>query len=148
MTEEIPMTTDLYKDKTILIVDDNKLTRKLISKYLDDMGFEKVFFAVNATEALSFLRQNRIDLLLTDIHMPIVSGLSLLKTIRNTASLKKLKVLVISSENGLQYIKTALTLGINGYLVKPIQQADLQKKIELVFNPTKESSAISQEQQQ
>ncbi len=137
-----------YKDKSILIVDDNKLVRKILSKYLDDMGFEEVFFAGNATEALSFLRQNRIDLLLTDIHMPVVSGLTLLKTIRNTASLKELKVLVISSENGLQYIKTALTLGINGYLVKPIQKADLQKKIELVFNPTKESSANSQEQQQ
>ncbi|MCD6430959.1 MAG: response regulator [Deltaproteobacteria bacterium] len=139
------MTTDLYKDKTILIVDDNKLIRKLISKYLDDMGFGEVFFAVNATDALSFLRQNRIDLLLTDIHMPIVSGLTLLKTIRNTASFKQLPVLVISSENGLEYVKTALTLGINGYLIKPIQQADLQKKIEAVFKATKESA---QEQQQ
>ena len=128
----------IYEDKTVLIVDDNKLVRKIISKYLDDMGFGQVSFAVNATETLTFLKQNRVDLLLTDIHMPVVSGLTLLKTIRNTASLKQLPVLVISSENGLEYVKTAMTLGISGYLVKPIQQADLQKKIEAVFK-TKDS---------
>ena len=127
------------KDKTILIVDDNKLVRTIISKYLDDMGFKEIFFAVNATEALTFLKHNQVDLLLSDIHMPVVSGLTLLKTIRNTASFKELPVLVISSENGLEYVKTAMTLGISGYLIKPIQQADLQKKIAAVFQ-TEESS--------
>ncbi len=127
------MPISLYKDKAILIVDDNKLVRKIISKYLDSMGFEEVFFAENATEALTFLKQHQVDLLLTDIHMPIVSGLTLLKTIRNSAAFKQLKVLVISSENGLEYIKSAITMGISGYLIKPIQQADLQKKIEAVF---------------
>ena len=122
-----------YKDKTLLIVDDNKLVRKIINQYLNKMGFEEIFFAENATEALTFLRQNQVDLLLTDIHMPVVSGLTLLKTIRNNPTFKNLKVLVISSENGLQYIKTAMSLGINGYLVKPIQENDLQKKIEAVF---------------
>ena len=133
-----------YKDKTILIVDDNKLVRKIIGKYLDDMGFEKVSFAVNATEAMTFLKHNQVDLLLTDIHMPVVSGLTLLKTIRNTAKFKQLPVLVITSENELQYVKTALTLGIGGYLVKPIQQADLQEKIAAVFQ-TEESSSDLQE---
>ena len=129
----------IYKNKTILVVDDNKLVRKIISKYLDDLDFKEVSFAVNATEAMTFLKHNQIDLLLCDIHMPVVSGLTLLKTIRNTAPLKNLPVLVISSENGLQYVKTALALGISGYLVKPIQQADLQKKIAAVFE-TEESS--------
>ena len=129
----------IYEEKTILVVDDNKLVRKIISKYLDDMGFKKVSFAVNASEALTFLKHNQVDLLLSDIHMPVVSGLTLLKTIRNTASLKELPVLVISSENGLEYVKTAMTLGISGYLIKPIQQADLQKKIAAVFQ-TEESS--------
>ena len=128
-----------YEDKTILVVDDNKLVRTIISKYLDDMGFKEVSFAVNATEALTFLKHNQVDLLLSDIHMPVVSGLTLLKTIRNTASFKELPVLVISSENGLEYVKTAMTLGISGYLIKPIQQADLQKKIAAVFQ-TEESS--------
>ncbi len=129
----------IYEEKTILVVDDNKLVRKIISKYLDDMGFKEIFFAVNATEALTFLKHNQVDLLLSDIHMPVVSGLTLLKTIRNTASFKELPVLVISSENGLEYVKTAMTLGISGYLIKPIQQADLQKKIAAVFQ-TEESS--------
>ncbi len=132
----------IYKEKNILVVDDNKLVRKILGKYLDDMGFEKISFATNATEAITFLKQNRVDLLLSDIHMPVVSGLTLLKTIRNTASLKKLPVLVISSENGLEYVKTALDMGINGYIVKPIQQADLEKKIEAIFqqkSPLKDS---------
>ena len=135
----------IYKDKAVLLVDDNKLLRKIIGKHLDDMGFGEVSFAANATEALIFLKHNRVDLLLTDIHMPVVSGLTLLKTIRNTAALKQLPVLVISSENELEYVKTALTLGISGYLVKPIQQAYLQKKIEAVFKATKESSQDLQE---
>ena len=131
--ETIPIMS-IYEDKAVLLVDDNKLLRKIIGKYLDDMGFGKVSSAGNATEALIFLKHNRVDLLLTDIHMPIVSGLTLLKTIRNTASLKQLPVLVISSEIELEYVKTALTLGISGYLVKPIQQDNLQKKIEAVFD--------------
>ena len=125
----------IYKEKNILVVDDNKLVRKIIGKYLDAMGFGEISFAQNATDALTFLKQNRVDLLLSDIHMPVVSGLTLLKTIRNTASLKQIPVLVISSENELKYIKTAMTLGISGYMVKPIQQADLEKKIESVFQP-------------
>ena len=130
------------KDKTILIVDDNKLVRTIISKYLDDMGFKEIFFAVNATEALTFLKHNQVDLLLSDIHMPVVSGLTLLKTIRNTAAFQDLPVLVISSENGLEYVKSALTLGISGYLIKPIQQADLQKKIAIVFQTEKSSQDL------
>lgn len=128
----------IYKDKSILVVDDNKLVRKIIGKYLGDMGFGEVSFATTATEAMTFLKQNRVDLLLSDIHMPVVSGLTLLKNIRNTASLKHLPVLVISSENGLEYIKTALSMGISGYIVKPVQQDDLKKKIEAVFKPKPE----------
>ena len=124
----------IYKEKAILVVDDNKLIRKIIGKYLDDMGFGEIYFATNATEALTSLKQNRVDIVLSDIHMPVVSGLTLLKTIRNTASLKELPVLVISSENGLEYVKSALKMGINGYIVKPIQQADLEKKIAAIFS--------------
>ena len=134
----------IYKEKSILVVDDNKLIRKIIGKYLDDMGFGDISFAANATEALTFLKQNRVDILLSDIHMPVVSGLTLLKTIRNTASLKELPVLVISSENGLEYVKTAMGMGINGYIVKPIQQADLENKIAAIFQP-KSSLKDSQE---
>ena len=134
----------IYKEKSILVVDDNKLVRKIIGKFLDDMGFGDISFATNATEALTFLKQNRVDILLSDIHMPVVSGLTLLKTIRNTAALKELPVLVISSENSLNYVKTALSMGISGYIIKPIQQADLEKKIEAVFS-TKNSLKNSQE---
>ncbi|MCK5680761.1 response regulator [bacterium] len=123
-----------YTEKSVLVVDDNKVVRTIVGKYLADMKFKEISFATNATEALTLLKQNHVDLLLTDIHMPMVNGLTLLKTIRNTAKFKELPVLIISSENGLDYIKTAMSRKVSGYLVKPIQATDLKSKIDTIFN--------------
>lgn len=122
-----------YQDKIALIVDDNKMLHKLFGNYLKTIGFGESVSAYNATEAVSLLKQNRIDLILCDIHMPMVSGLTLLKTLRNSPAYKKIPVLLISSENGLEYVKTAMSIGIDGYLVKPVTQEDLEKKVASIF---------------
>ena len=66
----------------VLLVDDDRYARKSLGRVLSKLGFENITAAVDGKEALEFLGKNEIDLLLTDINMPRMNGLELLKSIR------------------------------------------------------------------
>lgn len=112
----------------VLIVDDSAAIRKIIKKTILISGFdvENFYEAGNGKEAFNILKDNWVDVVLTDIHMPEMGGITLLKKIREDDVLSSLPVIVISTEGREQKMKEALNLGANGYIKKPFKPEDIK----------------------
>jgi two-component system, response regulator YesN len=102
----------------VLIVDDDKLIREDIKLLLDwqKHGFCIAGEANNGREALTIIDTNKIDVIITDIYMPILNGIDLIKKIR--ADQPDIKVLVISNYDDFSYVKEAMKLGASDYILK------------------------------
>lgn len=118
------------KTTTILVVDDSAAMRSLLLATVESLGTVRVVQAANGFEALRVLPRESIDLILTDINMPDINGLELLSFVRNNPLYKSLPVVIISTEGSSKDIEKGMSLGANGYLVKPFvpdQLLDLLK---------------------
>lgn len=110
---------------TILIVDDEKKERDGIEKLIHRGNFElNVLKATNGEDALSVLSKQPIDILLTDIKMPFLDGISLLNQIPNR---KELFLILYSAYADFEYAQNAISLGVSKYLLKPINITDFNK---------------------
>jgi two-component system chemotaxis response regulator CheY len=108
------------RKKRVLVVDDATLVRLYYRKILEAAGFE-VVEALNGIEALELLPSGSVDLLIVDVNMPRMDGMTLLKTLRRKElPLASLPALVTSTESGEQDFAAARAAGANFYLVKPV----------------------------
>ena len=109
----------------VLIVDDGALIRLYYRETLESAGFE-VAEAINGIEALEKVLSERFNLVIVDINMPKMDGVSFLRALRSQeGDARSLPALVISSEAGEQDAAAARAAGANFYLVKPIAAPDL-----------------------
>ena len=116
----------------LIIADDEKWVRTAIRTLIP---FEKLDLtlsceASNGIEALELCRQHKPDILLTDIMMPGLTGLELIKEVRNI--LPALRIVVISGYNDFEYAKTAMKYGIIDYLLKPVDENELVQVLERI----------------
>jgi len=121
--------------KTILSVEDTAGIRRLIRMTLEYMGFH-VLEAADGAEGLAMARQHRPDLVLMDVRMPGISGLSACETMRSDSVLQGIPVVMLSSADHQADIDAGLASGAKAYLVKPFQPVEL---IELVTRLIEES---------
>ena len=105
--------------KKLLVVEDSKITRELIVSAIEDIGDFEIVEAGNGFEALKLLPRNRFSLILTDINMPDINGLELVKFIRSNEFYKSIPLIIISTEGSKRDREKGVALGANGYLVKP-----------------------------
>lgn len=103
----------------IMIVDDCSTTRKLLGLYLRAKGYEPVF-AENGLDALEKLGINSINIIITDLNMPYMDGLELVKNLRNDPESKHIPILMVTTEADEEERRKAFEAGVNGYLVKPV----------------------------
>lgn len=103
----------------IMIVDDCPTTRKLLGLYLRGRGFDLVF-AENGLDALEKLSREKISLVLSDLNMPYMDGMELLRSIRSNPTLSHIPFLMVTTEADEEEKKRALDSGADGYLVKPV----------------------------
>jgi two-component system, chemotaxis family, chemotaxis protein CheY len=119
----------------LLIVDDASLVRRYYRNTLAPAGFE-IDEALNGLEALEKLLLRPVDLLIVDINMPKMDGLTFLKTLRCQASdIASIPALVISTEAALSDFAAARAAGANFYLVKPIQPETLLRYVTMLCAP-------------
>ena len=108
--------------KRVLVIDDANLVRLYYRKALEEAGFE-VDEALNGIEALEKLTENPVDLLIIDINMPQMDGLTFLATIRSQQPpLSSIPALITSTEAREQDFASARAAGANFYLTKPVSQ--------------------------
>lgn len=108
----------------ILVVDDSLSVRKYASMILEAGGVD-VLTANNGIEALEILDEERVDLVLTDLEMPVMHGYELLTEMKRRPAVKNIPVAVITSRSGIQHQEKAFSLGAIGYLVKPFDEDSL-----------------------
>lgn len=105
--------------KKILIVDDSSSNLLLISNFLESEGFS-VTTCVKGREALAQLAKDNPDLLMLDLMMPDVDGITLLDSIRRNPDTAKLPVIIVSAVGEGDKKEAATKLGISGFISKPI----------------------------
>jgi two-component system chemotaxis response regulator CheY len=111
--------------KTILIVDDASLVRLYYRSILEPAGF-RIEEALNGVEALEKLQSAAVDLLIVDINMPLMDGLTMLETLRQMAlPIAATPALITSTESADKDFAAARAAGANYYLVKPVDRDSL-----------------------
>ncbi len=123
-------------DLGVLLVEDDEVTRTLVSRLLHDLGVRAVREAKDGVHALDLMRREGggIDLLICDLEMPRMGGLDLLHALRTSggAELSDIPVIVLTAHRDADTVKRAIAYGISGYLVKPVGKADLIKRLSFV----------------
>ena len=123
------------KNINILIVDDDKIVLKIEENILKKINLN-VFKAINGEEALTYINNSNIDLVLTDLNMPKLNGEELLIRIRKLKTMDELPVVVISSNKERVQISKLLKLGANDYLTKPFFKEELILRVNNLLNIT------------
>jgi two-component system chemotaxis response regulator CheY len=118
------------RNAKILIVDDMQTMRRLLKSALNGLGYVNVVDAEGGTTALALLESGDYSLLITDWNMPDMEGIDLHKAVRANDKLKSLPVLMVTAEAKKEQILEAAEAGVNGYVVKPFQPAQLKDKLD------------------
>ncbi len=116
----------------ILLVEDEPASAEYLAGVLrrDLPGMEVAGIAENGEEALRIIRQERVDIVVTDIKMPVMDGLELAEAVRT--SWPMIPVVIVSGYELFEYAKTALRFGVSDYLLKPVKARELAECLERV----------------
>jgi len=114
--------------KKVLLVDDAGVIRQVSSMTVKTAGFE-VTEAVNGKDALEKLKETRFDLLVTDINMPEMDGIELIKSVRTMEEYKFIPIIVLSTLSQEDKVKEGREAGASGWLFKPFNGRKLVETI-------------------
>lgn len=117
----------------VLIVDDTSTSRLLLRDALDQLGVTNVSFAIDGEKALKFMMDSPAHLVISDVNMPLLDGMGLLKAIRGYKPTQRVPFIMLTGQADRAVIEAAAKLGVNNYLVKPVTVAKLRVAIEAIF---------------
>jgi two-component system chemotaxis response regulator CheY len=124
-----------------LVVDDFSTMRRIVRNLLKELGFTNVDEAEDGVAALQKLRSASFDFVVSDWNMPNMTGIDLLRTIRQDPALKHLPVLMVTAEAKKENIVEAAQAGASGYIVKPFTAATLDEKLNKIFQTMQKANA-------
>lgn len=119
---------ELFLNK-ILIVDDVLSMRSLTKAILREAGFAHVFDAPDGQEALKLMQKVRVNIIVCDWNMPVMSGLEFFKAVQEDPKIAGTPFIMLTSSSEGSKVKEAVMAGITAYMIKPFKPADLVKKI-------------------
>lgn len=117
----------------VLVVDDMFNMRRTVKNMLRYIGFDQVSEAGDGAKAIEFLRQHRVDLVISDWNMPNMHGLDLLRKVRQIDGLKDVPFVMITAEVSEANIVQAAESEVDGYMIKPFVAKSLEEKIKTIF---------------
>jgi len=109
---------------SVLAVDDSPSIRRLVDYVLRQAGFD-VVLAEDGQEALDYAQENTVDVVLTDINMPNLDGIGLIKELRALPNYKFVPLLVLTTESGTDTKMAGKAAGATGWIVKPFDPEQL-----------------------
>jgi CheY-like chemotaxis protein len=119
----------------IIVAEDSPPNRKILSHLLEKLGFE-VLSCENgelAWQAILKEENNRIIAVLSDVMMPVMDGIELLKNIRESGPYKNVPVVFVTAVSDKEYIFQAKNLSVSGYILKPVTFQRVQAKLQELF---------------
>ncbi len=120
--------------RTILTVDDAATMRKMISFTLKGAGHE-VLEAGDGQEALTLLKTRSVDLVITDVNMPNMDGITLTRNLRALPNFSRTPIILLTTESSPEKKAEGKSAGATGWIVKPFQQEQLLAVINKVLAP-------------
>ena len=111
--------------------------RQLLAFTLRRLKDCRIVEAVDGVDALKKLTTERVDLVITDINMPMMDGLKLVALIRGNARTKTLPIVIVTTEGAEEDRKRGLALGANAFVPKPIQPSVLLKTVASLLEPSR-----------
>jgi len=118
---------------TVMVVDDSITVRKVTTRLLERNNMH-VMTAKDGVDAITVLQEQIPDIFLLDIEMPRMDGYELATHIKNQDNLKNIPIIMITSRTGDKHRERAMKIGVDRYLGKPYQEADLMKNIHEILN--------------
>lgn len=124
----------MNKNQTILIIDDIQENLDILERKLTAEKFN-VLTAKGGPKGLHILKKEHIDLVLLDINMPIIDGITLLSNIKEDKSLSHVAILMVTAHDDIKIALKCLKKGACGYITKPYSIQQIKQQIENCFNP-------------
>jgi two-component system chemotaxis response regulator CheY len=126
----------------VLIVDDSGTMRNVIKKVLRLTGisFGNCLEAANGQEAMAVLENNWVDLILSDINMPVMDGFGLLRAVKSQPSFQDVPIVLITTESNEKRLQEAMRLGAKGYIHKPFTPETVRTLVREVMGEADESA--------
>jgi len=123
----------VYASKKVLVVDDSSIMRNFAKDSLKRLNITNVTEAEDGKAALTELKKETYDLILSDLHMPNMNGLELLRAVRSDSNLKDIPFIIMTLDGKKDLILEAVKEGLNDYLMKPVTAGSLGQKLKKVF---------------
>lgn len=126
----------VFEEKKVLTVDDSASMRSILVKNLNQPGFEEnnIYQAEIGDDAIALMSASKIDLVLTDWHMPVMTGLEFMKKVKAQKDFQHIPFLRVTGEIDKKKIVQAIKEGANEYIIKPFNALELQEKIKNAFS--------------
>jgi len=121
-----------FRDKTALIVDDSRIFRIQMTSIIEGMGI-KAQTAADVEEALGILAQQKIDLIITDIFMPNISGEAFIKLLKSKPEYRNIPIIVLSSAERKTKIISCFELGADDFIGKPINVEEVIARVKRIM---------------
>jgi len=119
----------------LLIVDDSVSIRQIIKRVISISGFATgdIYEAENGLEAIKILAGKRVDLILSDIHMPEMDGITLLEKVKKNRALGHIPVVMVTTEAREQLVNKVMALGASGYISKPFHPEEIKQLLQKIL---------------
>lgn len=121
------------KGMRILVVDDFQTMRRIVINLLRQLGFTNVVEAADGQLGLEKVRDDNIDLVVSDWNMPNMSGMEFLRALRTDEKYKTLPFIMVTAEGKKENVIAAVQAGVSNYIVKPFNAATLKEKLTKVI---------------
>ncbi|ASG23983.1 two-component system response regulator [Nitrospirillum viridazoti CBAmc] len=110
--------------KTVLSVDDSSSVRQMVKLTLSGAGYD-VVQASDGAEGLAKAKDTAVDLVVTDLNMPVMNGLDLIRALRQLPAYRGVPILFLTTESDAEMKQAAKAAGATGWITKPFQQEQL-----------------------
>ena len=121
---------EFSKTLKVLFCEDDEIVRGTIEKLLKRF-FDDITIAIDGADGLEKFKTKEFDLIFTDINMPNINGLEMLKVVRSDENIEQMPIIMLTTDETKK--TEALELGANGFLMKPIRNSDLVETISSVI---------------
>ena len=122
-----------YLNYTVCVVEDERVSRTMIVEMLKKIGINRIVASTNGQIALDKLKTQKVDLIISDWHMPVMDGLEFFRAVKKEKVLADTPFLMVTVEDSKEKVVEALKVGVRDYIVKPLSKNSFEDKVKTLL---------------